>query len=162
MNEKQPFRIFKAVLRSERGFKGDDDLRLAGREEVKKALAGLDGLSPEPGMFEKVMARLEVEACEASGTAKKPMPRRTGPRRSPAVMAAAGAAALALTVGLAFIWLIRAPAPRPAEKTSRPASESASRGTSVVYVKVAGRPADVFVYRPRDSDLTIIWVQKRT
>jgi hypothetical protein len=120
--------------------------RLASREEAAPLLMAESDIGPQPSLWPRVKDGLAVPRVSGAGE-----------RRAQGEMrwrwAAAGAGIL--IVGLSSFLVLKDYKPGPGA-----AGNGASETFRINYLKVEDKPAQAYLYRPRGSNLVIIWAEK--
>jgi hypothetical protein len=120
--------------------------RLLSRDEARRLLVRPE----EVGDAGSLWRRISEAACRAETATA---PRGRGGRQ---VWQWSAAAALALVVAMAGLWLLRESGrPDLAARAAAPPDR-----LEIAYVKVGGQPAQTFIYQPLGTDTVFVWAQR--
>lgn len=97
---------------------------------------------------------IRIDAASASLPVASRRRRRMAGRLSWFPALSGAAAVLALVVS-GFLMLDRLPTPA---ENGPPAADD---GFRISYIKIGGEPANAFIFQPRESDMVIVWAERR-
>ncbi|MDW7762066.1 MAG: hypothetical protein SCM96_15675 [Acidobacteriota bacterium] len=117
-----------------------------GRDEAKSLLVD----AARVGRLGRI--RIDAASVPPPGASRR---RRLMEGRLSWFPALSGAAAVLVLVVSGFLMLDRLPTPA---ENGPPAADD---GFRISYIKIGGEPANAFIFQPRESDMVIVWVERR-
>lgn len=132
--------------------------RLASREEARRILVRGEDVGIPGGFWPAIADR--IGGCEIAAAPMAVTARASGPVPAPQRWAwrwaaAVSGTALAVVLTIALVRFLGAPAPGGAG-----AVESRPDQVRIHYVRIDNAPAQTFIFKPRDSDVVIVWAGK--
>jgi len=122
--------------------------RLAGRDEARRVLAGEQDFSVGLNLWPTIKARL-------TGPAEEP---RVPPRPRLGLARFAATAAALVAAAVLSVWFMRG----FRVVTPSAAVPAAEDRFEMGYVRIAGQPAESYIFQPPDSGMTLVWAEKKS